>query len=250
MRKILVLLLVLGLIFALAACSYANETPAPQEEESLSTQNEPQINEEPVTEEEPPSPPEEEITPVTEEPPQQENPSIDNGECDSEEYEPDDVVRCGLLLEYTLVIDWSVDIEALGLTIMRLEYGEGPGPFEEVTFMHMLDYDELRGSGDFEHTDTLMIRSSAHLRDFAVINMSNDATDDQIFFIPNQFFGVVENLLPGEAYIITSYVSVGTLPWSGITFLDDNGQRWYFAILQNQADEGDPYLLLPMAQRT
>jgi len=250
MKKILVLLIALGFIFTLAACSSANETLGSQEKETLSAQNELQTQEEPTSEEEQIPPPEEEITPVTEEPPQQENPSIDNNECESEEYEPDDVVRCGLLLDYKLGIDWSLDTEALGLTIIRLEYGEGPGPLEDVTFMHMLDYDELRGSGDFEYTDTLMIRTATPLRDFAVINMSNDATDDQIFFIPEQLFGVVENFLPGEAYIITSYVGVGTLPWSGITFLDDNGQRWYFAILQNQADEGDPYLLLPMAPQT
>ena len=59
-------------------------------------------------------------------------------------------------------------------------------------------------------------------------------------------FGFVENFLPGEAYVIISYVSVGTLPWSGISFLDENDQWWVFAILQNQADEGDAYLLLPL----
>ena len=55
---------------------------------------------------------------------------------------------------------------------------------------------------------------------------------------------MIDELLPGEAFIINDYMSMGTLPVSGITFLDESGERWFFSILQNQAGEGDPYRLI------
>jgi len=137
--------------------------------------------------------------------------------------------------------------QALGLTITRLEYGDGPGPLEHITFTHVLDYSELRG--ETELGDTLMIQTYTPLRDFAVISMSNDAAGDEVIFIPMESFGQVETFLPGEAFIIHSYMSVGTLPWSGITFLDESGQRHYFAIIQNQVDGDDPYFLLALECR-
>jgi len=247
MKKFLVSLFALVLVFTLAACATADEPfdepqddiPAITEESSL-TDEEPSEEEE-LSEEEDTSPADEESSDS------EETASLESSPTPSED-EPEDAetgsndVPYDFNLTHGFVIDSNADAEALGLTIVRLD----PNTSEEVTFAHMLDYDELRGSGGLEHTDSLMIRASVPLYDFAVVNITNDSMGDRIVFFVEDAFGFVESLLPGEAYVIISYVSVGTLPWSGISFFDGEGQFWAFAILQNQADEGDAYLLLPL----
>ncbi|MCL2828597.1 MAG: hypothetical protein FWD99_07680 [Oscillospiraceae bacterium] len=210
MKKSIVLFLALCLIFMLTACTDSEQQPA--------------------------APPPPVATPDIDIPVTEYEEEPEDCEPYEEEEENDEDVT-----------DHRTGGESLGLTITRLEYGDGPGPLEHVTFTHMLDYSELRGDAEFG--DTLMIQTYTPLRDFAVINMSNDALNDEIIFFPLESFGTVENFLPGEAFIIHSYMGVGTLPWSGITFLDENGQRHYFAIIQNQVDGEDPYFLLALESR-
>jgi len=137
--------------------------------------------------------------------------------------------------------------DPLGLTIVQLvDDGPGPGALADVTFMHMLNYSEL-SNWDGGHGHTLMIQTYTPLRDFAVISIvENLAVDDVITFIPMETFGTVANFLPGEAFIINDYIWMGgALPMSGITFLDESGQRWFFTIFQNQAypEHGAAYQL-------
>ncbi|MCL2377587.1 MAG: hypothetical protein FWC77_00515 [Defluviitaleaceae bacterium] len=137
---------------------------------------------------------------------------------------------------------------ALGLTIERLGYEEGPGQLAGLDFMHTIDLGH--GSPEASLGDNLMIRTYTHLREFAVITMENDMANDEVIFIPAAAIGeTVNDFLPGEGFIIFGYMSTGTLPSRAITFLDESGRRWHFAIQQNQAYpyEGDAYMLIPLA---
>jgi len=142
--------------------------------------------------------------------------------------------------------------DPLGLTIVQLvEDGPGPGPLADITFMHGFSYVEL---GGWDGGHTLMIQTSTPLRDFAVINIvENLEVEEYVTFIPTGVYGVVDNFLPGEAFIINDYVwRGGALPLSGITFIDESGQRWFFTIIQNQAypEHGDAYQLRQFQLRT
>jgi hypothetical protein len=133
---------------------------------------------------------------------------------------------------------------APGLTIERLEYQEGPGQLADVTFMHTID---LMPGPDHYFTDTLMIRTFTPLRDFAFIWIEYYIGIDEDIAIPVGTAGeMVDMFQPTEAFIIYGYVSAGTFPNSGITFLDENGQRFFFFIVQNQGypETGDLYLLI------
>ncbi|MCL2587887.1 MAG: hypothetical protein FWD84_00580 [Oscillospiraceae bacterium] len=135
---------------------------------------------------------------------------------------------------------------ALGLTIERLEYQAGPGPLADVTFLHMV---LLAPEGG----DTLMIRTFTPLRDFAVILIEHDIGANEDIAVPVGRAGErVGTFLPTEALMISGYMSAGTLPNTGITFLDENGQRFFFFIVQNQGypDAGAPYLLSEFQLRT
>ena len=130
---------------------------------------------------------------------------------------------------------------ALGITIESI-YGQG-GP-ADVSVSHTFDYSVHMHAADIPG-DTLMIRTFTTLHNFSVIVMENDNDEDYgVIFTPVGIYGTVETFEPSEAYIITAFLSAGTLPQSGITFTDEAGQNWYFAIMQNQADEGDPYFFI------
>ena len=138
---------------------------------------------------------------------------------------------------------------APGVNIIKLVYEEGPGPLADLSFMHMVDL----GAGMDESLtgDNLMIRIDAPVQDLAVITMENEMSPvyDVIFIPAGVVGGMVNNFAPSEGLIIFSYMSLGTLPHLGIRFTCENGQRWHFAILQNQAypNEGIAYMLLPLA---
>jgi len=229
MKKILLIILAIGLIFTLTAC----------DDEDILEEIAPPPIDEPYEE----APVEEEVyveeAPIEEEP-YIEEPSVD--EYDEPEDNDEDDSRPGY-----------VHGDPLGLTIVQLEYdGPGPGALADITFMHMLNYSELSGWDDGGHT--LMIQTYTPLSDFAVISIvENLAVEDEITFIPMETFGTVDNFLPGEAFIINDYIWMGgAFPLSGITFVDENGQRWFFTIFQNQAypEHGDMYQLREFQLRT
>jgi len=125
-----------------------------------------------------------------------------------------------------------------------------------IAVKHELDYTDVRiardGSvGDDDPIgDTLIIRTNVPLREFAVVLIGNDTIEEELVFIPIETFGAVELFTPEAAFVIRSYLGLGSIPWSGITFIDSGGQRHYYAIAQNQSDEGDPYFLFPFEDRT
>ena len=128
----------------------------------------------------------------------------------------------------------------------------------DFTDIHVLDYNyvrEARGAsvniGEYIG-DAILIQTNMPLRDFAVIIIGNDRLDDEdgLIFIPTEKFGMIAEFLPGEAFIIKSYLGEGTIPWSGITFLDEDDVQRYYAIVQDHSGLQDPYLLIPFDDRT
>jgi len=140
---------------------------------------------------------------------------------------------------------------ALGLTIERLDVERVTGPIGDASFMHKFDFREHMYVPDML-VNPMMIRTFTTLHNFSVIVfMENDVDENgEIFFIPIGTYGTIDTFEPHEAFIIDSFVSAGTVPHTGITFVDDTGQSWFFAIIQNQADElVDPYLLIQLEYR-
>ncbi|MCL2593640.1 MAG: IseA DL-endopeptidase inhibitor family protein, partial [Defluviitaleaceae bacterium] len=119
-------------------------------------------------------------------------------------------------------------------------------------FIHEIDYTdvrEVRDGGGVENFngDRLVIWANAPVSDFSLIAMRNDFVNEEVIFIPSQAFGTINELSVGQAFVVNSYVGLGTLPWSGITFLDENGYRHYYAIIQGQMDGS--YSLMPFEPR-
>jgi len=238
MKKILLLVLALGLIFTLAACSENDEaeaTPTPQPPAETPIEDDSQ-NDDDYTSTLENEEADEEYEPI-------EDPENDEGYDTT----PDDNAEAPIEDSN----DSSTDDDtrgdsggvALGLTIeLLIEEEAGPGPLADLTFMHTVDLDATFAFVG----DTLMIRTFTPLRDFAVILIERDIGADYDIIIPVEIIGdVVESFLPTEGFIIYNYMSVGTMPNRAITFLDENGQRHFFFIIQNQGypETGDRYIL-------
>ena len=127
-----------------------------------------------------------------------------------------------------------------------------------IDYIHLFDYSELRTVRDGRRGlieddeligDFLMITTNKPLRNFAVVLLANEIIDDETIFIPIADFGIIDELTPESAYVISSYISIGALPWSGVTFIDETGIRHFYTIVQNQSDEGPPYMLIRFENR-
>ena len=123
--------------------------------------------------------------------------------------------------------------------------------------IHVFDYNYIREArGDLVNIgdyigDAILIQTNMPLRDFAVILIGHDTLeDDGIIFVPTDKFGMIAELLPGDAFIIKSYLGVGTVPLSGITFIDEDDVQRYYAIVQDHSGLLDPYLLIQFEDRT
>ena len=97
--------------------------------------------------------------------------------------------------------------------------------------------------------DRLVIWANTPLRNFALITIGNDVIGDEIIFIPIDTFAFLNELPVGAAFVINSYISGGTIPWSGISFLDENNVQRYFLLLQDQSDAFEAYRLIEFMDR-
>ena len=122
-------------------------------------------------------------------------------------------------------------------------------------YVHVFDYTHLReardqGNVDRFNGDRLVLWANEPMRDFSLISIGNDVINDELFFIPLDAFGLVDELLPGQGFVIESYVSLGTLSWSGITFVDEDNVKQYFTIQQDNSDYFPPYRLIWFENRS
>jgi len=104
--------------------------------------------------------------------------------------------------------------------------------------LHEIDY--LPGSIG----DRVMIQTNVPLRDFALITFTVDMDEYELWYIPENTYGMVAEFSPGDAFIINRYMGMGTLPRSGVTFIDQYGERRYFAIQHDHSLglEPSPYM--------
>jgi len=117
------------------------------------------------------------------------------------------------------------------------------------SFMHVHEmyYSELRilrGDTNVEFWgDTLIIWANAPMFEFEFIALDNDVIDENFVFIPTVSHGKIDVLAPGEAYRVNHYFGMGTLPWSGFTFLDENGNRHHFFMQHDNSDSPNWFII-------
>jgi len=100
--------------------------------------------------------------------------------------------------------------------------------------LHEFSYNEVHGM-DFENGIGLVIWADTTLRDISLIRLGNDILEGgDLILIPIGTYGTVAELPPGDAFVIVGYFGMGTMPWSGISFIDESGTTRYFSIQDNR----------------
>ena len=103
----------------------------------------------------------------------------------------------------------------------------------KFSLLHEFNYSSVRGHGNVG--DRLVVWSNTSISEFAVVNLVFEE-----FIIPTEYFAVVNELPTGQAVVINFYTNIGTMPASGITFVDGSGERRYFWMLHDQSVSIEP----------
>jgi len=93
--------------------------------------------------------------------------------------------------------------------------------------------------------DFLLLLPQIPLLNIEILSLEATDGDFQMNFSIVDRFSVAEGMLVGEGLVIYNYLSVGSIPLSGITFTNEFGSRMYYLIFQDQSDEFPPYRLIP-----
>lgn len=118
----------------------------------------------------------------------------------------------------------------------------GPPQLASPVHIALVNETLLNGFGHIHEVDysdshvglRLVIWADMILWELSLMRAGHDfLCDGSLIFIPISTHGCVDVLLPGQGYVINRYVGGGTMPWSGITFLDEDGQRHYFMMQQD-----------------
>jgi len=143
--------------------------------------------------------------------------------------------------------DWvNTHENEFGLTVARLENEEESATY---VFNYSIVMEARDGIAPEDFGDTLVITTDVPLRGFAVSLFGNDMLGEDLIFIPIDTFGEIDELAPGERFVIQNYRAHGTMPWSGVTFVDEDGVQRYFELWQTQSGLGEPYYLVESENR-
>jgi len=118
------------------------------------------------------------------------------------------------------------------------------------TSLHEVDYMQLHGWEGDPWGDRLVIWSSMPLFELELMGVVADMLGDDFVYIPLNRYGRVDALLPGEGFLLTNYIGMGTLPWSGITFVDEAGNRYHFWLQHDHSDSSNRFFLGQFTDRS
>ena len=86
------------------------------------------------------------------------------------------------------------------------------------------------------------------LLDLAYAHTNEEQRD--LIFIPQGSFGFVEEIQPGQAFLINSYFEMGEVfPAVAITFVDENDDIRYFGVQPDWSDSEESHFLWEMEDR-
>jgi len=153
----------------------------------------------------------------------------------------------------TLYVEDAIPLPQLasdfGLTIVRL-FEENDPLLGNINTIHTLDYNQVQLARGNEPSEdgwgvSLLIQADVPLYNFSIIAVEHDFENDEWLIIPLASVGEIDLLTPNEGYLIFNYIGAGTLFLSGVTFEDENGNRHYFTMGENQSGSIEPNIWDP-----
>jgi len=107
-------------------------------------------------------------------------------------------------------------------------------------------YHSWLGASDVQGDDMLIgaTRQIYNVSLMQIERVFDDFWDRYGYSSPNEGIFITEFLRAGEGIVIRDFVSMGTLPWSAITFTTAPGERHFFAINHDNSDSPNRFMLL------
>ena len=106
-------------------------------------------------------------------------------------------------------------------------------------YVHYVDYGLAHAGywGPIESDTNLVVWANVPLYDFALLAFKEvDFIDGEFVYAITGTYGEVAVLEVGHGFAITSYYDKGTMPWSGVRFVDANGETRHMAMQQSMMD--------------
>lgn len=96
-----------------------------------------------------------------------------------------------------------------------------------------------------ENGQFVMISVDKTVKDFQYISVKNTATDTEVLYEPDEVLFTTKELHPTKPFVVKQ-LPQGSIPWSGISFIDEHDVRKYYTIHLNgrDPDEAPPYYLM------
>jgi len=105
----------------------------------------------------------------------------------------------------------------------------------EFTVLHEFDFFQIDG---FESNWDIVMWADVLMADFSIITLSLEFEDEELHIFVEESWLVADEIGVGDGLVIHGYHGSCTLPRSGFSFVDEEGDTRYFALIENM---GYPY---------
>lgn len=136
---------------------------------------------------------------------------------------------------------WEPYVAEVNGTMLVIDHANNVG-LESFDALHIIDHAVFWGRED---GDSIAIYATQPIVDVQLINFSDDWDDssDEFIFTLEDSHPIADIVHPGEGILIENYISIGTMPHTGISFYDSSRTRHYFAINHDNSDSPHVFLL-------
>ena len=121
-------------------------------------------------------------------------------------------------------------------------------------YAHEADYTVVRNARDRVQSepwgDRIAIWASRPLFQLELMLIGHEVLGEELIFIPVSTHEKIDELRPGQVFVINNYVGLCLIPWSGVTFLDEYGERHYFRMQHDNSDSPNMFFMAPFYDRT
>lgn len=121
----------------------------------------------------------------------------------------------------------------------------------ELEYTHSFDYNMVSLSrlygidAESPMRASLLIKTTTTIHDVALVSVHLTMGDELIDFTIADTIAITNVLEPTDRLAIYNYFSNGTIPASGLTFIDELGVQHYYLIHQDNSDSDATYRLIP-----
>jgi len=107
----------------------------------------------------------------------------------------------------------------------------------DFTVLHEFDYFQVDG---FHSEWSIVMWADVLMGEFSIITLTHEFVEEELYIFVEESWLVADEIWVGDALVIHGYHGSGTLPISGFSFVDEEGETRYFTFMENMGYPYDP----------